>query len=294
MSLAEGAFSARCTFCDAALVEAPPPAHTPDRVVPFVLTRDQAAGRLRAHLAGRWFAPEVLRRAASPEALRAALVPHHVHDAVARTTFSASIGIYWYRTETYSVTVNGKRQTRTRRVRETEWYPLRGSHVRRWQDHLVSASQGLPEAEANALEPFDLGRALPYAPALVAGVAAELPTVDVAAARPVAEAELRRLERDVIASEHLPGDTHRHLESDTEVEISAVTLALLPVWIAVYRGPSGPVRLLVNGQTGEVAGAVPTSLVKVGVAVALGLAALFAVAGCLGGSSLIAAAVGGR
>src|SRR5690606_27362925 len=157
-----------------------------DRVVPFVVPRERAAALLRGYLQGHWFAPEAVRKAAKPSELDDVLVPFWVFDAVARTTFSARVGLYWYRTETYTVWQNGKARTRTRRVRETEWFPLDGSHVRQWFDHLVSASKGLPEGEANQLEPFDLGASLPYAPALVAGVAAERPTVDRAAAAEVA------------------------------------------------------------------------------------------------------------
>ena len=48
-------------------------------------------------------------------------------------------------------------------------------------------------------------------------------------------------------------------------------LALLPAWIATYRSRGVVLRLLVNGQTGEVVGKIPVSGVKVALAVGLGL-----------------------
>ncbi len=68
----------------------------------------------------------------------------------------------------------------------------------------------------------------------------------------MAREELARLEQQVIARTHLPGDTHRDLASSTRAELDEPRLVLLPVWIAVLAGPAGPIRMLVNGQTGEV------------------------------------------
>lgn len=285
--------STTCAFCDSALVDAAADAAEPvDGVAAFGVDAGVAADRLRGYLAGHWFAPETVRRAARPDELRGVLVPFWVFDAVARSSFSARIGIYWYRTETYTVTQNGKRVTKTRRVRETEWFPLEGSHVRQWFDHLVSASRGLPESEANALEPFDLGAALPYAPALVAGVVAERSTIPRAEAAATAGKELARLEQEVIGRSHLPGDTHADLRSSTQSQLAPPRLVLLPVWIAVVRGPKGPIRLSVNGQTGEVVGAVPRSGTKIALLVALILIVVGGAVVAVLGAGTIMAAIG--
>jgi len=282
--------STTCAFCDNALVDVDAQETEPiDAVVPFRLDRRQAGERLASTIADKWLAPEALRKATTPEELNDVLVPFHVFDAVARTRFSARIGIYWYRTETYTVTVNGKTQTRTRQVRETDWHSLSGSHVRQWFDHLVSAARGLPEAYANELEPFDLGAAVPYAPSLLAGITAERATVPRGEAKRVAAEELATLEQRVIARKHLPGDTHSGLESSTSSDLDPPRLVLLPVWIAVVQGPKGPLRLMVNGQTGEVVSdAFPTSYWKVGciVFLVLGLVA-FVIAGVLGAGTIV-------
>ena len=284
-----------CSFCGSALVDAAADASEPvDRIVPFRVTGDQASARLREFLSARWFAPESLRRNTRPDELRGVLVPFWVFDAVARTSFAASVGVHWWRTETYTVQVNGKTETRTRRVQETEWFPLEGSHLGQWFDQLVSASRGLSEAEANALEPFDLGEALAYSPPLVAGLTAERATLSLADAERTAATEIAALEERAVAAKHLPGDTHRGLQTSTESQLQPPDLVLLPVWIAVVKGPAGQLRLLVNGQSGEVvAGKIPTSWVKVGLVITvilLGLGMVLLVV--LGGGALLAA-IGG-
>jgi hypothetical protein len=264
------AYASTCAFCESALVDVDAERSAPvDRVVPFTLDRSRAAVVLKEWLAGNWLASEKLRKSVRPDELRPVFIPFYAYDATARSGYSCRVGVYWYRTETYTTTVNGKTQVRTRQVRETEWSSLAGSYVAQWFDHLVSASKGLPEFEANQLEPYDLGRALPFASELTAGLAAEIPTVPHEEAAQVARKEVDALQRRKIEASHLPGDTWSDLNTNTELDVGRVQLLLLPVWIAVYSGPNGPVRVLVNGQTGEVVGVIPRSAWKVGCIVAV-------------------------
>lgn len=251
-----------CAFCRSPLVDSARPGEIPDLVAPFVLTREQAAERLKRHLQGKSWAPGEVRRLA-PERLDGVLTPFFVHDAVARSSYVADVGEWYY------VTVgSGKNR---RRERRTEWFALQGSHVSERTGHLVSGSKGLPESEANELEPFDLGRLAPFEPSRVAGWIAEWPTVTREEALATARAELQRAENESIRR-FLPGDEVRNVRNTTELSGLAVRTALLPAWIATFRHRGGTLRLLVNGQTGEVVGKVPVSRAKVAVAILVPLA----------------------
>jgi len=175
-----------CPFCGSALVEVSEEQSPVDAAVPFSVDRERASRLLRGFLQGHWLAPELLRQATKASEISATYVPFYCYDATARSQYSAEVGIHWYRTETYTTVENGKTVMKTRQVQETDWHGLQGSHAHRWFNHLVSASRGLPEAESNALEPFDLGRAVQFEPAMVAGVSAEHPTVEVEEAEEVA------------------------------------------------------------------------------------------------------------
>lgn len=259
-----------CSYCRSALVETDRGALAVDRVAPFRLSASAAEDRLRQHLVARWWAPERMRRAARDGTIDArlvegVLVPFHAYDATCRSRYETQVGVYWY--ETKEVVKDGKRQREVQR--HTEWFPLRGTAVSQWRDHLVSASVGLSAAEVAALCPFDLGRARSFDPRLLAGWPAELPSrprhaVDRDAAEQIRAGEIRRIGR-----EHLPGDTHRGTRVSCQVEITELELVLLPVWVAVLRYGGQTHRLLVNGQTGRCHGRAPVSPVKVGVAVAL-------------------------
>jgi hypothetical protein len=268
----EGRIADTCSFCETPLVQDAQEEREPvDLVAPFRLTREVASGRLRGRLSGEFWAAEAVRKTADPEELDGVLVPFWCYDATARSEYQGEVGIYWYETQTYTVVVNGRTQVRTRQVRRTEWHSLSGTHVHTYEDHLVSGSQGLPEAESNALEPFDLGAARPFSPELIAGLIAEHPTVSHTEAEKTAGEELTSLENRTI-TRFLPGDDTRNVHNSTTTHVDDVRLVLLPVWIATFRHNGAVFRMMVNGQTGEVVGKVPKSKTKIGCAVGCGVA----------------------
>ncbi len=63
----------------------------------------------------------------------------------------------------------------------------------------------------------------------------------------------------------------RGLDYQTEFEEESADLTLLPMWVFAMRfaPEKPPVRLLVNGQTGEVWGRAPTSWAKIAIIAAV-------------------------
>ena len=275
--------STLCQFCDSPLVDTQMGADAVDVVVPFVVGRQGASEAVASWLQQQWLAPEALRAAAQPASIRSIWVPMYAYDATTRSRWSARVGIDWQRTETYTTTDNGKTVTRTRTVTETEWFGLSGSHAASWTDHLVSASAGLSEAEANALEPYDLGVGQPFAPERVAGHSAERPTVARTDAEATAQAELQAQALRAITQDFLPGDRAKGVEVVSDVSVQAVRLVLVPVWMAVVPHGDTPLRLLVNGQTAEVVGQVPRDVRKVVALVVVALLGIAALVGALAG-----------
>lgn len=259
------ALSGSCSYCDSPMIDEERALPSFDAVAPFRVPQRGAMERLRTYLDNRRWAPATLRTARlHARGLRGVLVPFWVYEGVVRSEWRAKVGLHWYRTETYT-DKEGNRQTRE--VRETEWFPLRGSAARQVEDHVVSASVGLPEQEAVALAPFDLGWSTTYDPRLLSGFEAELPTIAESDAVRTAVEELREAEAARILRELLPGDVNRVDAIDSRIEVASRRLVLLPVWVATHRQGDVVLRLLVNGQTGKVVGRVPVSKAKVAAAV---------------------------
>jgi len=268
--------TSRCPYCDSpSVIDRPATADRPDPVfaIGFAVDQKQADGLVRAFLKRKKMAPFGLARAFA-EMVQGVYVPAYLYSAVASSSYAARIGEDYWVTET---TRDSKGRTRTRRKRKTELRDLRGSHRTYLGDVLVTASRGVSNEELESAEPYDLDELKRYAPGLVAGWSSEEPSLTredcLALARRESAAEVGRLLR-----EFMPGDSVRGLDHQTTFEDESADLTLLPMWVFAvrYSQEKPPIRLIVNGQTGEVWGRVPTSWRKIGlvVAVVLGLLAV--------------------
>ena len=201
-------------------------------------------------------------------------IPFWHFSMIAVSHWSAQIGEYWYRTETYTVkNAEGKSETRTRTIQETEWWPLSGIYRKYYSGFMVSASRGLPQQEALAIQPYRLNTMMRYRPMYLAGWMSEEYSVSRESALAVTQQEFRNRERDAI-SNFLPGDVQSGLSVQTDLDVGGSDLILLPVHVLSYRYNNKVYRFLVNGQTGKVVGEKPWSSSRIA-AVAIAVAILF-------------------
>jgi hypothetical protein len=272
-----------CPYCASPnIVERPPAAGQPDPqfIVTFVGDAEVARGALHRWLGSRtMFADSALERA-RVEDMRGIYVPAYLYSAVAHTDYHAQIGENYTETETYTHTgPDGKTETRTRTVTRTEYRALAGSHVGYVTDVVVSASRGLSDRELGAIEPFDLKQMRRFDHALVSGWIAEEFSRDSDECERASRAEaveqvgskLRRF---------MPGDSYSDLEWRTRVGWESLDPVLVPVWVLAlrYREDKAPLRVVINGQSGRVAGKVPLSAWKVTLGVLVLLATIAAIA----------------
>lgn len=257
VELPSSLFSTKCAFCDSPVVQSEKHHEQQiDILLPFLIKKNQASFDLQKHIQSRYFVPRSLKEKTKPDELDGVFVPFWVYQAKAYSSYDATIGVHWYEM------VLGKKKME--RKKRTEWFEHKGTHVKQYDDHLVCASKAITEAESNSIEPFDCGLALQFTPDLVAGWLAENPILDKKAAFSTALDEIHQEEYAAIKT-FLTGDITSRLSHETRIDVEQdkVQSALLPIWIAVYHHKGKAYRLLVNGQTGKVAGAVPTDWVTV-------------------------------
>lgn len=272
-----------CPFCDSTYVieVAATARQEPEFVIGFAIAPDEAREKFRQWLGDNtWYRPGDLKLAQIEERLKGVYLPFWHFSMLAQSRWSANIGIYWYRTETYTTTDSkGRLVTRTRRVQETEWSPLAGNHHRYYSGYLISGSKGLPQAQANRILPFNLPALKRYEPFYLAGWLSEEYSIERDEALQQCFAEFHRRERQNIAA-FMPGDTHASLDVNTEFGNIDEDLCLLPVYLLSYRYGDKVYRFLMNGQTGRMAGDKPLSWNRIGIAigVSVGLVLLFIVA----------------
>jgi hypothetical protein len=285
-----GVRSQVCPYCASPnVVERPPAADqpTPALIVAFAGDAAAARGQLARWLGRRaWLVDRRLRRA-RVEALHGIYVPAYLYSAVADTAYTASIGEHYLVSEPVPVRGRPPRvpgvpglpdeafaTVETRQVTRIEHRPLAGRHLAYVTDVLVSASRGLADDELRAIEPFDWRAARRFASPLVAGWLTEEASRDAAAcARAGRAAALDEV--GLRLRRFLPGDSHNDLTWQTALRWEAIDPVLVPVWVLAvrYRGDRPPLRLVINGQTGAVTGALPLAWGRIALAL-LGLAAL--------------------
>lgn len=259
--------SYKCPFCDSTYVTELPAQRgrqRPEFVIGFTVTSQQAKEKFFEWLrSNSWLRPGDLADKAIAEKQRGVYLPFWHFSMQAHSHWSANIGEYWYRTETYVTRDSkGRMVTRTRQVRETEWFPLRGQHHRYYYGFLIPATQGISYEEARAIQPYQLSALTRYRPYFLAGWMAEEYSIamDVAIEQSKAEFQQRQ-QREILR--FLPGDTSSGLSVNTEFEVTGSDLVLLPVHVLSYRYQDRVFRFLVNGQTGKVVGEKPYSTKRI-------------------------------
>ena len=272
--------TARCPYCDSpAVVDRPRTEDRPDPVfaIGFTVDRTRAEGAIRKRIGGKWLAPRAFKRA-HVEHLQGVYMPAYLWSAASDSIYSAVVG------EVYYASKFDLRKKRTRRERKIEFHEFKGEHASYVADVVVSASRGLPNAEIEAIEPFDLEGLRRYSPALVSGWISEEPSLTVEECRRLARSEAEsKLEGELRG--FMPGDTLQKLKFHTRFRSESLDLVLLPVWVFAlrYHPSRPPVRYLVNGQTGDVHGKAPVSWAKIAAVAAavVGLIGLIALIGSL-------------
>jgi DNA-directed RNA polymerase subunit RPC12/RpoP len=277
-----GSVSQRCQFCTAPLVVNTAMDHQipPEAVLPFALDRSAARGVLNQWAKSRWFAPNRLKKVSEAETMSSTYLPHWTFDARTVSHYTGQRGEHYWATETYTETVNGQTQTRTRQVRRTRWYPVSGTVARNFDDVVVPGTRQVTPEKLDKLDPWPLNYAVPFQPGYVAGHESLRYDVEPQEGLGFAQQKMAQVIR---------GDCHRDIGGDEQQVHSVNTnyadvtgkLMLLPVWIGSYLYSGKPWQVLINGCTGEVQGERPFSVLKIVSAAAAAIALIAAIVGLI-------------
>lgn len=256
--------SESCVFCGSANVlaqEANRNALRPESLIPLDVGRAAADANFRKWLGGLWFRPDALKRLSSVDA-RGVYVPCWTFDANVHSDWSADAGYYYYETQMVPVMRNGRLRMEMRRVQKVRWVPAWGQRDDTYDDLIVHASKGLPEALAKKLGAFDTQALVPYRPEYLAGWRAEEYQVDLADAWALAKERIVATQQSRCSAD-VPGDTQRSLRVQNDVRDVRWKHVLLPIWSLSYNHAGKRYTVLIHGQTGRVEGQAPLSWVKI-------------------------------
>ncbi|NVM65968.1 LSD1 subclass zinc finger protein [Mucilaginibacter sp. SG538B] len=263
--------SDKCPFCTAPLVldlESGQQYVPPHYILPFVITQQQGVDFFKKWLKNLWWAPNDLAKKVSDasSALKGVYLPHWTYDTYTITDYSGERGDYYYTTETYTETVDGKTQTKTRQVRHTDWSYASGRVECDFGDLLVPASNSLPEKTLAKLGPWNFNMLVKFDERYMSGFRSETyqlgPEQGFTKAAEQTVGTINSAIRDDIG-----GDEQRINSTDTQYLDKAIKYLMLLVWISAYNYNNKIYQFTVNASTGEVIGQRPVSAIKIILAV---------------------------
>ncbi|MEI7767753.1 MAG: hypothetical protein WCJ97_09995 [Phycisphaerae bacterium] len=262
-----------CKFCSTHLVHEPESARKlvfPELVLPFMIPQRDAVTRFNGWVKALWFAPNDLTQFANLGRLRGMYMPFWTYDAMTYSAYTGQRGDDYWVTVSYTVTVNGRTEHRTRQERRTRWTWVSGEVDNFFDDVLVCGSQILPTEMVDKLSPWELRKLVPYKPDYLSGFDSLRYQISLHTgfqrAREIMAAAIRELCKRDIGGDH-------QVVSTVNTQYVGVTFKhlLLPIWVATYQYHNKTYRILVNAQTGEVVGSRPYSWIKITLAVLAGL-----------------------
>jgi LSD1 subclass zinc finger protein len=240
-------------------------------LLPFEIGRDQARELFQRWLKGLWFAPSRLKAyARNDNRLVGMYVPYWSYDADTTTRYQGERGDAYQVQERYLALENGQQVERVRLVTKIRWTPAAGVVTHFFDDVLVLASNSLPRAVTQQLEPWDLANLISYREDYLSGFQSEMYQLELEEGFQQAQVRMAPMIRQDIAQD-IGGDQQVIHSLDTRYGDIRFKHVLLPVWLSAFQFRSKTYRFVVNGRTGKVQGERPYSGWKITFAILLGL-----------------------
>jgi len=253
-----------CAFCGSAkvLVEQINGLIRPESLIPFSISKQEALEAFGRWKKKRWFVPNVFKKMPIESKLNGLYLPYWTYDASTASVYSADVGVYHYRPETRTRTVNGKTETYTEMVRYTVWHKKSGNYELDFDDVRIPASRYYDDKMLKEIGNYNMAELVGYKPDYISGYMTERYNVSLedgwSRSKSIIDSTLNAKIRSKIG-----GDEIRNLRISTQYANLTYKQILLPMWNAnyTYRNKSFP--YMINGQTGIVKGKTPKSAAKI-------------------------------
>jgi predicted RNA-binding Zn-ribbon protein involved in translation (DUF1610 family) len=272
-----------CAFCGSHRVLARDVAGDvlrPTSLLPFVVDEERCQAQVAEWLGQGWMHPPELRKVRALRELTGIYLPFWTFDAHIRADWKAQVGTE--RVERY----RSGGEWKTRVVIDWRWRSGR-IHLP-IDDHMVAGTARVSPILLDRVAPFDLDELVEYDPGYLAGWSAKTYDVQLQDAWTTAKTEMRKRAKRACYSD--TGSHHvRNFRMKADFGGERWRYILLPAYLASYHFEDRTFQVIVNGQTGKVAGQKPVAWLRVWLAIAAALAP----GACLGLLGLLTLALGG-
>lgn len=234
----------------------------PESLIPFKISNNKAEELFLNWIKKLFFAPRALKSTYNMNKMNGVYLPFWTYDCDTYSDYTAERGTYYYVTETEWVEQNGQRRQVSKQVRKTRWSFVNGNYSKFFDDILINASEQINKHIISKLEPFNLNELVLYKPEFLSGFLAQRYSLDLKSGWNLAQGKIEsdlRLEIE----RQIGGDEVRSLSVSSSYDAIKFKHILLPIWISAYIYKEKVYRFMINGQTGEVDGESPVSIIKI-------------------------------
>lgn len=265
LSLAANALTSTCSFCASNRVQVRTDTSSSQRpryLIPFKIRPEETRKLAAAWLGQGWFHPDQLAANAIVDHFTGLYMPFWTFSARIESTWKAEVG--YEREERYYDSSDKEWKTRT----VIDWRWESGHRTTEIANMLKCGSTHASHLILDRLQPFDLNALTDYKPDFLAGWQAHSYNISLPDAWEKAKTTMRDEAKEDctngISSSHV-----RNFSMNADFADEVWRYVLLPVYLAAYRFEDKAYQVMVNGQTGEVAGQKPVAWWKIWVVVAI-------------------------
>ena len=266
------ATAAQCPYCGSnyVLAERQAEAIIPDGVIPFQIDKHRVQEIFGMWIRKRHFAPSNLKHLYQSGSIQGRYIPFWTFDADCDAYYTGMGGRD--RQEKYK---DKEGNTQTRVV--TDWYPTSGRVFNFFDDVLVRGTENFKASLVRGIESYNTRELVSYSPEYFSGYLSESYTIGLESAHQEAvqqmKSELRSMaERDICLRFDHAKDVHLQVKYKNETYKHII----VPLYATSYAYKNKNYTVLINGQNGDIKGEYPKSAGKIGILVAIIVAALIA------------------
>ncbi len=219
----------------------------PDYVIPFKYNKEAAVEALRRYYKGKKLLPKAFAEQNHIEEIKGIYVPFWLYDVEADADVS-------FKATRVNSTVRGNE-----RITVTEYFQVRRAGTLDFDKIPADASDKMPDAHMDAIEPYDYSELVPFSTAYLPGFLADKYDMTEEDCRQRAETRavnstLNAMEQDVSGYSTCSVAGQR-----VNIRRKKVHYALLPVWLLATKWKNSNYLFAMNGQTGKLIGDLPVS-----------------------------------
>lgn len=255
--------SSNCPFCQTPAITDFVKKITPESLVPFQISQNEAQTRFKKWIGSLWFAPSKLKKFLDGDKkLKGYYLPHWTYDADTLTQYQGKRGDVYYVQVEKTVTVNGRQERRMVQEARVKWTPVSGQIDQAFDDITIGASKTISNTILETLTPWNTQVLVPFNQKYLSGFDSEEYTIGLDNGFELAKVKMSHVIRQRIRSD-IGGDQQQISNIHTQYRDTSYKNVLLPVWTAQFTWKNKTYNYAINGQTGKVTGERPYSWLKI-------------------------------